>query len=244
MTLRVAWDMGPELEAERILDQRWNGWAVPVMTRPQVEALIAASAALAAAAPDDAEQLAMVGEIFVIDAPESAKEHADIEPSQIHPEADGLYVIDLGWTFVVVEQPLTIVLTEEERCPACGDTDLSLWAEDGESPRADLYECAACGQHGDVVQPPGASNAEINASEMEARIRQAINPHGHAKDPYGHLVPRIMSVLSGTPAEALAAGTAVWIEGNGIAADGTVIENGARIRLRLAGGTEIAVKRR
>lgn len=90
----------------------------------------------------------------------------------------------------------------------------------------------------------GASNAEINASELEARIRQAINPHGHAKDPYGHLVPRIMSVLSGTPPESLAAGTRVWIEGNGIAATATVEENSAdRIVIRTDGGTYLTVKR-
>lgn len=55
---------------------------------------------------------------------------------------------------------LVIELDADEQCPLCGSIDLSLWAEDGESPRADLWECASCGVGGNVIQPPGAANED------------------------------------------------------------------------------------
>lgn len=61
--------------------------------------------------------------------------------------------------------PLVILVDgPDEVCPVCGSDDLQMWAEDGESPRADYYACEACKASGDVVQPEGWSNADLHAN--------------------------------------------------------------------------------
>jgi len=44
---------------------------------------------------------------------------------------------------------------QDPACPACGSTDLGMWAEDGESPEADYWHCEDCGKGGDVNHGEG-----------------------------------------------------------------------------------------
>lgn len=109
--VRVAWEMGPTLDAVQVLDARWQGWwCVPVMTRPQVVAMMQAMEEMIADVPgvnaEDFEAFAWAenGTSLLVTHPDSDTD----TPTLIHRgEADGrfpgLYVIDLGWTFDTVD---------------------------------------------------------------------------------------------------------------------------------------------
>jgi len=96
-SVMVAWEMGPALDALRILPARWNGWAVPVMGRAQVEALIACQPAHEY--PEDCEVLSFDGDTLIVTPPTHA---GPLDPARIEPR-DGEYVLDLGWTFDTIE---------------------------------------------------------------------------------------------------------------------------------------------
>jgi hypothetical protein len=108
--VHVAWDGGPTLDALHVLPTRWNGWAIPVMTRAQVEALITAADGLANDYPHDTDRLSLDGDTLVVTppahaGPDSAGNVTDdmsLDPSRIEP-VHGEYVIDLGWTFDIVD---------------------------------------------------------------------------------------------------------------------------------------------
>jgi hypothetical protein len=55
----------------------------------------------------------------------------------------------------------TLLVSVDDRCPVCGSDDIQQWADDGESPNADWWECS-CGASGGVAGsriafPVGAS---------------------------------------------------------------------------------------
>ena len=51
-------------------------------------------------------------------------------------------------------------------CPECGNTDVSAWADDGESDSADWWECERCGCSGAFLHVDPSKSTTPNGLEV------------------------------------------------------------------------------
>lgn len=116
MTVLVTWgdgESGTVFECERVLERRWNGWAIPVMTDAQLSVLAARQLVLHREDPES------YCEIFVRSEDGAWGVARPDEDDEVYPLSNDTpecgWVLDHGWAWDEVGDPGTALADEVYR---------------------------------------------------------------------------------------------------------------------------------